>query len=87
MDSLASIPRKPKAERLQDIVAVIRRQMSDLIVQCPDELHVGLLMNMNSLIEASVELGKEHGKLEIARSIMAMVNKEIDSATTDDTIA
>lgn len=78
MNSSTSIPRKPKAERLQDIVGVIRRQMADLIAQCPDELHSGLLLNMNSLIDASFELGKEHGKLEMARGIMAMVSKEID---------
>lgn len=78
MDSLTTgIPRKPKAERLRDTFDVIRQQMSELIVQCPDELHTGLLLNMNSLIEASFELGKERGKQEMARGIMAMVGKEL----------
>lgn len=70
MDSArTNVPRPPKTEALRGILDVIKQQMSDLIVQCPDELHVDLLLNMNSLIEASFTLGKEHGKIDMAREI------------------
>lgn len=84
-NNLIPIQYRTKKKRLRAVFDVIKQQMSELIVQCPDELHVDLLLNMNSLIEASFELGKEHGKQEMARSIMAMVSDGIDSATTDDT--
>jgi hypothetical protein len=87
MDSLTSVPRKPKKQRLRDIVDIIKQQMSDLIVQCPHELHVGLLMNMNSLIEASFMLGKEHGKSDMARDIaQQMAALSEDSADDTETV-